>query len=399
MYMTYAPRARWGPRPPADVRNSVRFYSSRGFYQTCDVDCIGEEELQAAMQSGDAVLSGTMRDRVCRSCRGTHQGCVLATLGACLPMHLRLHALNKLYPWLEILCDADDTYYKGHGRALYDAFDVIRGDLLANCDLRSNLDKVKALVAGGGVRDIPEDILTAQGGELFALKVVGAFVGANTAAGVQARKDMLRDKLSTRIHSVLDEIDAMHDTEGETDNKQLQYQALRRSINKIPIYWGQTMPPSITEPVMAQIVDARMRTTLSLIAAADASSAGQQDDWWLQSQMPTTMGGLEVGGHAMCCGAYYSSSVLACWPELSRTCATLIGVSIQDSELPMLAACRGHYESLCAQRDRIDAIYAEYSGHVYTTIRGEKLEGHFRPSRLPARRHRSPWIPCVLSSH
>ena len=89
----------------------------------------------------------------------------------------------------------------------------------------------------------------------------------------------------------------MLDSESETDVKQLQYNALRRSINKIPIYWGQCMPPSITESVMAD-VDARLNCTLSLIAAAEASSQEQRDDWEQLASLATSMGGLEVGGHA-----------------------------------------------------------------------------------------------------
>ena len=56
-----------------------------------------------------------------RSCKGVQQGCVLATNGACLPYHLALHRVqrsnssNRDVRWV---CDADDTYGGGPGRAL-----------------------------------------------------------------------------------------------------------------------------------------------------------------------------------------------------------------------------------------------------------------------------------------
>ena len=146
---------------------------------------------------------------------------------------------------------------------------------------------MKALAAAGVVEGIPAEILDAQGGELYALAVVGAFVGCDTTAGIEMRKAMLASKMDERMLVVLDEMGAMLDSESETDVKQLQYNALRRSINKIPIYWGQCMPPSITESVMAD-VDARLNCTLSLIAAAEASSQEQRDDWEQLASLATS---------------------------------------------------------------------------------------------------------------
>ena len=97
------------------------------------------------------------------------------------------------------------------------------------------MGKVKALAAAGVVEGIPAEILDAQGGELYALAVVGAFVGCDTTAGIEMRKAMLASKMDERMLVVLDEMGAMLDSESETDVKQLQYNALRRSINKIPI--------------------------------------------------------------------------------------------------------------------------------------------------------------------
>ena len=79
------------------------------------------------------------------------------------------------------------------------------------------MGKVKALAAAGVVEGIPAEILDAQGGELYALAVVGAFVGCDTTAGIEMRKAMLASKMDERMLVVLDEVDAMLDSESETD--------------------------------------------------------------------------------------------------------------------------------------------------------------------------------------
>ena len=250
-----------------------------------------------------------------------------------------------------------------------------------HCDLRSNMTKVKALAAAGGVEGIPADILSAQGGEVFALKVVGAFIGSNTTAGVQMRKAMLMDTMKERL-AVLDEIDAMLDTESETDVKQLQYQAVRRSINKIPIYWEQCMPPSITAEAMAA-VDLRINRTLSLLATAADSSQEQRDDWGELMSLPTSMGGLEVGGHARGCTACYVGMVLNSWLELERTSSVLRGVAITDAGFPMLTECCSAYEYLRTLRGEVESTHEKFKDYTYYTVRGGKREGKFHPSRLP----------------
>ena len=108
-------------------------------------------------------------------------------------------------------------------------------------------------------------------------------------------------------------------------------------------------------------VDARLNCTLSLIAAAEASSQEQRDDWEQLASLATSMGGLEVGGHARRCKAYYASTVLNCWPELQRTSSMLQGISITDASYPMLAECCTAYEAYRTQRNAIEAIYDEYA--------------------------------------
>ena len=83
------------------------------------------------------------------------------------------------------------------------------------------------------------------------MSAVGAFVAAETPDGVKYMRNELVKVMASRLRP-LDEIDAMHDTDTETDVKQLRYNFLTRNANTIPIYWGRTMPPHVTAPVMAQ---------------------------------------------------------------------------------------------------------------------------------------------------
>ena len=81
--------------------------------------------------------------RVIRSRRGTHQGCVLATLGAVLPMHLVLCAVAKACPHTRIACMADDTYLGGSPSRLYQDFQYMRGELERAAGLADTRDVVR----------------------------------------------------------------------------------------------------------------------------------------------------------------------------------------------------------------------------------------------------------------
>ena len=94
----------------------------------------------------------------------------------------------------------------------------MQADVLERCDLRSNPSKLKAFSPRGGTDGIPQSILDAQGGEVGGVKCVGAFVGAETEIGRQYMRGELERVLAARLKP-LDEIDAMTDTDTESDVK------------------------------------------------------------------------------------------------------------------------------------------------------------------------------------
>jgi hypothetical protein len=326
----------------------------------------------------------TALEKVCkyiRSRRGTHQGCVLATLGACLPMHLELHEFCKEDKDVRVVCDADDTYLGGKCSVLYEAFQRLRNRMETVCHLTSNKTKIKALCPSGGTEGIPAWILEAQGGEVLGVKCVGAYVGANTDDAKAWRSKQLEAKLMKRL-STLDEVDAMEPTETEADCKQLRLHALQRSYNKVPNYAKSAMPPEITEGVMAA-VDNRLRTSLSLIARADASPPEVQDDWWDEQPLNMMLGGTDVGGHEESAAACYAAMVASCWPKLRQTVPALIDVDLSSTDLPMLISFKKAYEHLCVERDGIDDLYTKYNKDIYEMLQGTKFEGRYRPRKLP----------------
>ena len=118
--------------------------------------------------------------QVIRSRRGTHQGCVLATLGAVLPMHLVQSAVAKECPHTRFVSFADDTYLGGPPTELYGNFKHLRDELEERCDLLTNLDKLKAFCPRGGTAGIPAELLREQGGKIFGFKCASAATLAPT---------------------------------------------------------------------------------------------------------------------------------------------------------------------------------------------------------------------------
>eukprot|EP00966_Prymnesium_polylepis_P297435 6872015-Prymnesium_polylepis.1 len=79
----------------------------------------------------------------------------------------------------------------------------------------------------------------------------------------------------------------------------------------MPIYWEQCMPPFITEPVMRDVVDVWLRRSLELITDVSAATPAQLERWWEESQLPTNMGGLDVGGNEERCKPAYCSAMFS----------------------------------------------------------------------------------------
>ena len=136
---------------------------------------------------------------------------------------------------------------------------------------------------------------------------------------------------------------------------------------------------------MAALIDPRLRCSTALVAVAEASAAADQDRWWHEAGLRTSMGGLEVGGHAATCRSASVAGVFTCWPRLraTRPCLAAVDLATADAKWVTLTTAVAHYEAIRAEHRRIADIYAEYADVIYYTIRGGKRQGKFRPSKLP----------------
>ena len=133
------------------------------------------------------------------------------------------------------------------------------------------------------------------------------------------------------------------------------------------------MPPFVTEPVMREVVDPRLRQSLELITDVSAATSAQIERWWSEAQLPSQMGGVDVGGCEMRCKPAYCATLLSCLPRLLAGSSALAGHDVSTSDLPMLAALRDSYDSLASTRSAVASTYeTEFDGHVYITLRNDK---------------------------
>jgi hypothetical protein len=105
-------------------------------------DAANDDEARFIELSRNAALDGATIMAAVRSSYGVAQGCPIATLPAIAPMHMSLHAVQREFPKLGVVCLADDAYYMAPADTLYPAFERVREVQLRDQNLRSNMGKV-----------------------------------------------------------------------------------------------------------------------------------------------------------------------------------------------------------------------------------------------------------------
>ena len=83
------------------------------------------------------------------------------------------------------------------------------------------------MLPNGSTAGIPQSLLDSQDGEIPCFKCVGTYIAPNSAAGDAWRISQLTAALEGKLKT-LDRIDAMTDSERETDVRQLRYNFIRR---------------------------------------------------------------------------------------------------------------------------------------------------------------------------
>jgi len=316
-----------------------------------------------------------------RRWRGWDQGCVLSVFASVYPYHLACHAVVKKRPGLRIAAFVDDTYLGQDAGRLYKDFDFFRKQTKRLTDLESNEDKIKAVANSGGTEGIPPGILKEQGGELLRLKVVGGYVPVNADGAIEACIESFSHDMVKRL-AYLDEVDLMRGAEGEADTNHIRYGLISRKGAKMMIYFQRIMLPAITAPVMRDVVDPRLLYSWELIAKPEGSTPTDVKLWRLEQPLPTSMGGADIGGSERNCNACFASSILACAARLSSL-PGYAGVDPATLDHGMFAAARAGYDATIEDHRLITRAYAKFDKQPYYTLRGGKIAGLYRPSKLP----------------
>ena len=194
------------------------------------------------------------------------------------------------------------------------------------CNLDSNLQKIRWLNPEGGVAGIPAWVLQEQKGEILGFKCGGAYVAANNAASNAWRTEKLVAIFKESLLP-LDQLDRdLVDEEGTTDAHQIRFFLLRVNASAIARSWARVLSPRITiqDPGhRAEGSDARLYARLS--SSFNRTTRPSPEDVIARlrleapAPLPTSIGGTGVGGMARLCEPAYVASIFACLERLHAT--------------------------------------------------------------------------------
>lgn len=110
---------------------------------------------------------------------------------------------------------------------------------------------------------------------------------------------------------------------------------------------------------MAAAVDPRLGRSLSMLSVTDDSSAAQRERFFRESTLPTSMGGINVGGQVERCAPAYASGMLTRLEAVIATCPFLHGMTPHRAlELPSYAEAVAANDVLRGKRPTIRATAA-----------------------------------------
>ena len=145
----------------------------------------------------------------------THQGCALATHGACLPYHIKLHKVQLRHPSIRMIVYGDDTTAHGTGKRLYGRSSVGllswregKERLCAPLGHVAHHNKELCCTAGhrpacSDLEHAPADLAGSPrhpGGPLGGFKIVGCYFG---------ERDWRRRQLAVKVVARLSPLDAI----------------------------------------------------------------------------------------------------------------------------------------------------------------------------------------------
>ena len=340
------------------------------------------------------------------STRGWHQGCALATHGACCPYHLKLHSLKRDYSSTRVICFGDDTYGSDRGGTLYRWLEA-KEQICLPIGHVARADKETCYSPASGCPHAPASIPGSprhEDGLLQGFKGLGAFFGDATWCRRQ-----LAYKLVKRL-SHLDGIDAMRDVDGVDNAKQLQQLLVDGSSSSVAVYSLRAQSLDVTlgplddetaralgAPSAAHAVDIRVGRSLDALTQAEDSPPDLRAVAQQQMRLSKDIGGMGKASAAALAPHARCASRLATAMRLHRWIPLFAAHDPLTDPHPFFSSFRDHYEDLRARRAALAAKYAELDKDVHHLCDGLTTLLPQRPSRLPEAKSLPP-ISSILAA-
>ena len=182
----------------------------------------------------------------------------------------------------------------------------------------------------------------------------------------------------------LDAIDQLTDTERHTNVSHLRRTLYTRCAANQSSYYAACMPEATVTP-MLHAAQCRLRISWESLTCADASPIDRRDRAWMQSQLPTNLGGCGLHDTLSRRPAIRTASQLATLLTLRRTSpifAAADPLTSTTSTLPFFVELRDTYEWLRREHARLLALQADFDRSIYITLYGTTWT-RYRPASLP----------------
>ena len=328
------------------------------------------------------------------SSRGWHQGCALATNGACCSYHLALHHLaqDPRFRHTAVLCFGDDTYGNDDDSIIYEW----RAAKIRTCTPLGHvarIDKEACWSPRSGCTHAPAELPGSPrhpDGLLPGFKALGAFFGHHEWC-----RERLANKLLTRLDH-LDLIDGMRDSPAVTNSAQIQNALFDISSSSIPVYSMRVQHPSLffePLPPAAQIrygaetaaaaVDARLATSFTALTAADDTPSDLRALALQQACLKAAHGGLGCRTVTSTAEVAYCASRIAVANRLHAWFPALAAFDPTTDEHPWFADVRDIYERTRTQLKDLHALHADLRKDELHCCDGSTVLQAHVPPKLP----------------
>ena len=323
------------------------------------------------------------------STRGFHQGCGLATNGACMPYHIVLGQLQADYPNGRAICFGDDTYRHDESTQAF-AWRDEKERRCVELGHRARLDKEVCYSPTGTLEGAPDDMPGSPAmGRGRGIKAAGYYIGDD---------EWVRRQLSLKAEKLvkpLDDIDRLRDVGDVHNSSQIKSALVTYCASGMPNHWlrGQRTRHTTVAPVqqpsdalpplsMTDVFDTRSAESFERLVDARHSPADRRARAVQQARLPTKIGGHGLLNTTSIAMPAHTASFLACWPRMQRWFPVFADVDLLTTDCVWLAELRTEYETLRMRRHAVAEEYRTYAKDLLHYCDGETTRPRFRPQDL-----------------